>query len=83
VVTATDRRARVGPREKSENMTDSKTHRSTPDRQLVSVEQRYEVSHLASKFGITIAEAEKAIRRHGPSRAAIEAALGDARGNAT
>ena len=63
-------------------MTDSTKNTGTPDRQLVSVEQRYEVLHLASKYGISIGEAEKAIRRHGPSRDAIEAPRGRTRGKA-
>ena len=42
------------------------------DRKLVAAGQGYEVREFASKYALTMAEAEDIIRTHGPSRKQLE-----------
>jgi hypothetical protein len=55
-------------------MADDKTNVGAQDRARVSSEQPYEVAHFAEKHGLSQAQASDIIARHGPSRAACDAA---------
>lgn len=56
-------------------MTDNKRKRGRPDRQKVAGKERYEVSYLAKKFGVSMKRVRAAIARVGHSRRKVEAEL--------
>ena len=55
-------------------MSDDKNDRGEPDRSRVSGSEPYEVKYFAEKHGISVAEAEELIRKHGNNRATLDAA---------
>jgi len=56
-------------------MTDDKTKKGAQDRARVSAEEPYEVEYFAQKHGISMEKAREVIRKHGPGRAACDAAV--------
>jgi hypothetical protein len=55
-------------------MSDDKSKPGEPDRSKVSASETYELSYIASKFSLSLDEARDLVAKHGPSRAAVEAA---------
>jgi hypothetical protein len=47
----------------------------TADWQHVSLEEIYEVSDFARKYGLSLAEARQLFEKHGSGRAALDAAV--------
>jgi hypothetical protein len=56
-------------------MPDDKSNQGAQDRARISAEQPYEVSYFADKHSLSTAEAKDIIEKHGPSRAACDAAV--------
>jgi len=52
-------------------MADDKTKRGSPDRKLVSAQERYEVNDLAKKVQLPAPLVKKVIEQVGPSRARV------------
>jgi hypothetical protein len=63
-------------------MADDKGKQGNQDRSRVSASEDYEVGYFARKHGITVAQAEKLIKEHGPQRAALDAAAKKLKGGA-
>ena len=57
-------------------MSDDKSKVGQQDRSRVSASERYEVDHLAKKFGLTSDKVVEVIKSHGPMREAVEQQLG-------
>lgn len=53
-------------------MADDKKKVGRPDRERVSVTERYEVDYLAKKVGLPRPLVEKVIRQEGPTRTKVE-----------
>ena len=56
-------------------MSDDKTNRGSPDRDLISLKEPYEVRDWCKSFGCTEAELRDAVAKVGHSAAAVRAYL--------
>jgi hypothetical protein len=56
-------------------MADDKTKRGAADRSKVAGQEKYEVKHVADKFGVSQAEVKRVIDKFGNTRTKVEAEL--------
>lgn len=62
-------------------MSDNKKKVGSPDRDLVSGTEKYEVDYLAEKHKLPAPLVKKVIEQEGPTRKAVEKYLGDMKKN--
>ena len=53
-------------------MSDDKTKRGPQDRAKINVQEKYEMDYWSKKFGVTRDQLRNAVKRVGPSAAAVE-----------
>ncbi len=57
-------------------MADDKTKHGASDRNKVSKSEAYELKYFANKHGVTVAQAEALMDKHGNERATLDKAAG-------
>src|SRR2546426_9046404 len=68
-------RVTSGYRSASRHMSDDKTKRGPQDRSKINVQEKYEMDYRSKKFGVTRDELRDAVKKVGPSAAAVEREL--------
>ena len=56
-------------------MPDDKTKRGPQDRAKINVQEKYEMDYWSKKFGVTSDQLRNAVKKVGPSAAAVEREL--------
>ena len=56
-------------------MPDDKTKRGPQDRAKINVQEKYEMDYWSRKFGVTPDQLRNAVKKAGPSAAAVEREL--------
>ena len=56
-------------------MPDDKTKRVSQDRAKINVQEKYEMDYWSKKFGVTRDQLRNAVKKVGPSAAAVEREL--------